>query len=82
MDKQCGSIFGKGCADANFSLKAALETLREQGQDAHVLFVDLVKACDSVNRELLWKILSIYGVPDKTITVLKSVFLSVISFTI
>lgn len=49
MDKQCGSIFGKEYADATFSLKAALETLREPGKNTHVLFVDLVKAYDSVN---------------------------------
>ena len=71
MEEQCGFVFGKGCADATFSLKTALETLREQGEDAHVLFVDLVKAFDSANREMLWKILSIYGVPEETINVIK-----------
>ena len=48
MDKQCGSLFGKGCADATFTLKKALQQIREQGQDTHVLFVDLVKAYNSV----------------------------------
>ena len=77
MDEQCGSLFGKGCVDATFTLKKALQQLREQGQDAHVLFVDLVKAYDSVNRELLWKILNKYGVPDETITVLKKLHTNV-----
>jgi hypothetical protein len=27
IDKQCGSLFGKGCADATFTLKTALQTL-------------------------------------------------------
>ena len=36
-----------------------------------MLFVDLVKAFDSVNRELLWKILKLYGIPDNLITILK-----------
>ena len=71
MDEQCGSLFGKGCVDATFTLKRALQQLREQGQNTHVLFVDLVKAYDSVNRELLWKILKVYGVPEETIIVLK-----------
>ena len=48
MDEQCGSLFGKGCVDATFTLKKALQQLQEQGQDTHVLFVDLVKAYDSV----------------------------------
>ena len=71
MDKQCGSLFGKGCADATFTLKSSLQTLREHQQEAHVLFIDLVKAYDSVNRELLWKILKLFGIPDNLIIILK-----------
>jgi hypothetical protein len=48
----------KGCADATFTLKTALQTLREHDQESWVLFVDLVKAYDTVNREMLWKILT------------------------
>ena len=48
MDKQCGSLFKKGCVDATFTLKKALQQPQEQGQDTHVLFVDLVKAHNSV----------------------------------
>ena len=64
-------MFRKGCVDATFLLKTALQVLREHNQESHVLFVDLVKANDSVNRELLWKVLKKFGVPDETITVLK-----------
>jgi hypothetical protein len=46
MDEQCGSLFQKGCADATFLLKLALQTLHEHNQDAYILFVDLVKAYD------------------------------------
>jgi hypothetical protein len=49
------------CADATFTLKTALQTLREHDQESWVLFVDLVKAYDTVNREMLWKILTILG---------------------
>jgi hypothetical protein len=49
---------GQGCADATFTLKTALQTLREHDQESWVLFVDLVKAYDTVNREMLWKILT------------------------
>jgi hypothetical protein len=45
-------------ADATFTLKTALQTLREHDQESWVLFVDLVKAYDTVNREMLWKILT------------------------
>lgn len=70
MDEQCGCLFNKGCTDATFSLKSALQTLREHEQEVHVLFVDLVKAFDSVNQELLWKILKIYGIPEEVIIIL------------
>ena len=77
MDEQCGSLFGKGCVDATFTLKKALQQLQEQGQDTHVLFVDLVKAYDSVIWELLWKILKRYGALEETITVLKKFHINV-----
>ena len=60
-------------------MKKVLQQLQEQGQNARVLFVNLVKAynSDSVNRELLWKILKIYRVPLKTIIVLKKLHTNV-----
>jgi hypothetical protein len=60
----------KGCADATFTLKTALQTLREHDQESWVLFVDLVKAYDTVNREMLWKILTTLGY-QKAIEMLK-----------
>jgi hypothetical protein len=74
VEEQAGSTPGKGCADATFTLKTALQTLREHDQESWVLFVDLVKAYDTVNREMLWKILTILGVPDSLIVVLKKLY--------
>jgi hypothetical protein len=54
------------------TLKTALQTLREHDQESWVLFVDLVKAYDTVNREMLWKILTTLGVPESLIEMLKS----------
>jgi Reverse transcriptase (RNA-dependent DNA polymerase) len=71
MDEQCGSIFKKGCMDATFSLKLALQTLHEHNKEAYILFVNLVIAYNFVNQELLWKVLDRFGVPNKMITVLK-----------
>ena len=34
MDEQCGSLFGKGCADATFTLKSSIQTLQEHQQEA------------------------------------------------
>jgi hypothetical protein len=72
IDEQCGM---KGCcADATFTIKTALQTLREHDQEAYVLFVDLVKAYDTVNRELLWKTMEKLGVPKKFIQVFHKLY--------
>jgi hypothetical protein len=55
VEEQGGSTPGKGCADATFTLKTALQTLREHGQESWVLFIDLVKAYGAVNREMLFE---------------------------
>jgi hypothetical protein len=72
-----GSLFGKGCADATFTLQTALQTLQEHNHDMHVLLVDLVKAYDTVNRELSWKILKTFGVPPQMIRVIQKLYTDV-----
>ena len=49
-------------------IKSSLQTIREHQMEAHILFLDLVKAFDSVNLKLLWKILKLYGIPDSLIS--------------
>jgi hypothetical protein len=57
----------KGCADATFTLKTALQNSSRAWSRIMASFVDLVKAYDTVNREMLWKNpLKILGVPDVT----------------
>jgi hypothetical protein len=78
LGKQCGSLFSKGCTDATYTLKTALQTLREHNHDTHVLFVDLVKAYVTVNRKLLWKIiLKQFGVPPQMIRVVQKLYTNV-----
>lgn len=48
--------------------------LREHGGEAYIASIDLEKAYDTVNRELLWKILAKYGVPEGLINVLKKLY--------
>ena len=51
-----------------------LQHLRAANHDSFVLFVDIVKAFDSVNREMLWKILEKYGIPEKVIATIKKMY--------
>ena len=48
-----GSIKQKGFQDANFAVNLSLQTIQEYGHSAYCVFVDLVKAYNTVNRELL-----------------------------
>jgi hypothetical protein len=63
LEEQCGFMRSRGTSDGSFSLKVALQKRREHGLDTWVLFVDLVKAFDSIDRQLLYDILLRFGVP-------------------
>ena len=44
---------------------------RERGQESWVLFVDLVKAFDSVPRDVLYTVLAKFGVPPHLLRVIQ-----------
>ena len=60
--------------DAATVLKTILQPLHKSDQEAFVTFVDLVKAFDSVNRDMLWEALKKYGVPDGLVNVIKKLY--------
>jgi hypothetical protein len=74
LKEQFGFSSGRGCVDATAALKIALQNLNAADQAAFVVFVDLVKAFDSVNREMLWKILAKFGLPTSLITVIRKMY--------
>jgi hypothetical protein len=77
LKEQAGFMKSRGCADATSSFKITLQNLQAADQDSDVLFVDIVKAFDSVNREMLWQILEKYGIPKETISVIKKMYTDV-----
>jgi hypothetical protein len=74
LDEQFGFMSGRGTADASTTLKVALQELKNANYSTYVLFVDLVKAFDTVNRELIFQILPLYGVPKEMIDVIKKLY--------
>jgi hypothetical protein len=52
-----------GTADAQYVLRSALQLRREHDLDSHVLFVDLIKAFDTANHEMLFVLLRKFGAP-------------------
>ena len=77
LDEQFGFMSGRGTADASTTLKVALQELKNANYDTYVLFVDLVKAFDTVNRELIFQLLPLYGVPKEMIDVIKKLYKNV-----
>ena len=68
---QCGSVKQECCANANFALNISLQTLWDCDISPYVIFVDLVKAYDTVNQELLWIILGKDSIPNNLIIILQ-----------
>jgi hypothetical protein len=71
MEEQNGFSGGRGCSDGSFCIRQALKKRREHGQESWVLFVDLVKAFDSVPRDVLFSVLTKFGVPPHLVSVIK-----------
>ena len=74
IQEQNGFSSGRGCVDGTAALKITLQNLRQATQDSFVLFVDLVKAFDSVNREMLWQVLLKMGIPSALINVIEKMY--------
>ena len=64
---QFGAIPKVGYAEAVFSIKSILQLRREYGVDTHAVFIDLIKACDSVKHEVISSTLKIIGAPERHI---------------
>ena len=63
LEEQSGFRSARGTIDGLFSVNVALQKRKEHDVDSWVLFIDLVKAFDSVPREALFAILRKFGMP-------------------
>ena len=72
MEAQNGFTRKKGCTDGTFSLNLLLNKRKDAHLDTHILFIDLKKAFDTVNREALFLILGKYGVPAHIISLIET----------
>jgi hypothetical protein len=67
LEEQNSFKFERGVIDGLFGLKIALHKRKEHGLSSWIVYVDLIKAFDSVSRESMYKVLSKLGVPDNLI---------------
>jgi hypothetical protein len=71
-ESQCGFRSQRSTADMIFAIRQLQEKSKEQNMDLFMVFIDLTKAYDTVNRALLWKLLARYGIPDRLIKIIRS----------
>ncbi len=55
-------------------MKMALQKRKEHGLSSWVVFIDLVKAFDTIPREALFTVIKKYGLPEVFVNVLKSLY--------
>ena len=73
LETQAGFRANRSTVDQVFTLKMAIEKSREFNRPMFMCFIDIQKAYDSVNRNLLWKICRQYDPQEKTVYMLKLV---------
>ena len=71
-ESQCGFRPGRGTTDMNFALRQIQEKCKLYGEDLYLLFIDLTKAFDTVNRQGLWAILEKIGCPKLFVDLISS----------
>ena len=71
-ETQCGFRKERSTCDMIFVARQIQEKCHEQNRELYIAFIDLAKAFDTVNRELLWNVLTRFGVPNKFLAILKS----------
>ena len=73
-EEQCGFRIGRGCVYQIFAVRQVSEKYLEKGKDVYWAFMDLEKAYDRIDRNAMWKMLSMYGVGGKLLTAVKSFY--------
>jgi Reverse transcriptase (RNA-dependent DNA polymerase)/Domain of unknown function (DUF6451) len=72
--EQAGFRRGRSCTDHINTLRIIVEQYSEFNSPLCLLFVDFKSAFDSVDREMMWQILGMYGIPAKIISIIKQLY--------
>ena len=73
-EKQAGFRAGRSCSDHIATLQIIVEQSIEWQSSLYINFIDFEKAFDSISREVLWKVLRHYGMPDKMVTIIRVLY--------
>ena len=70
-EEQCGFQPDRSTTDMMFVVRRLQEVGRKAGVSLFICFIDLQKAYDTVDRTLLWQVLTRIGVPPQMIAVIR-----------
>ena len=70
-ESQYGFRRGRSSIDMILVDRLLQEKCREQNCDLFLAFIDLTKACDKVNRDLLWNVLSKFRCPPNFLSIVQ-----------
>ncbi|CAF3321652.1 unnamed protein product [Rotaria socialis] len=74
LEAQSGFRSNRSTINQIFTLKLCMDKRREFNKPLFMCFIDISKAYDSVNRELLWKVCRKYGISEKLVNLLKMLY--------
>ena len=74
VKSQFGATPLVGCPEGSFSLKTLLHLRHQHNLPSYVAYVDLVKAYDTANHEVLLKLLEKYGAPPPFINIVQRLY--------
>ena len=72
--EQAGFRENRSTIEQIFTLRNILEQVNEWNATLYTHFIDFEKAFDSIHRESLWNIMSIYGIPEELICLIKAMY--------
>lgn len=72
--EQAGFRPGRSCTDHINTLRIIVEQSIEWQSPIFLLFIDFERAFDSLDREMMWKVLASYGIPDKLLNIIQSMY--------
>ena len=74
LEAQCGFRKGRGTTDQIWVTRQIIERAAEYNTPAHLCFIDLTKAYDSVNRDALIAVLRNYKVPSHLVDIISAMY--------
>ncbi|CAM4859591.1 unnamed protein product [Rotaria socialis] len=74
MEQQAGFQSNRSTIDHIFALKLLMEKTRDHNKSLFLCFIDIQKAYDSINREILWCICRHYGLTTKIVRLLQLLY--------